>query len=439
MTERARTTFPSFPLTLLMPRGSPLGVTKRGVTAVAVKSASRTPSRVITAPTAALNLTTAAASANDNLVYHTKGGVAVTPLGETAPSAVFPGNGAGTAEPPSSPLATAPPEPVTLGGSEGSDSSPTSMEATITGSSPPRGSTTATVGPTSEEAWLNTTQMFGIIVPRENGDGYDHLNISRKKIRSFLLALQPHANTLTSRLPEEAVATLRYTIEVINNLHSVAATYKEILDDVAHVFPVGVVAEPGTVAAFFSGCRATPDGFSGPPGCNPKCAGSLWQLPTPSGSPSVCGDSVMVYRDGVFNLLVEQPSDHAYVFVGHDHSGFSRLNVSDLLNMNLKTVTVVHGNYQEGRFDNSYDRVEERVPVHNLPVHDSPQPLIAAEPVSDEFSIDPTMGAAPAEVVVSNSTSSTAVVVLVIIFVLAAMVALIVARRRTGVRSNSLV
>lgn len=266
------------------------------------------------------------------------------------------------------------------------------------------------------EQWTQTNQIFSIIVDKPDKQSAERLDIPRSSIRANLLALQPYSTLPHSEIPEAIVTMMAQMADIMNVLHAAPDIYNEVMKDIAHVFPQESKAEPGSMAAYFTGCSMTQgDNFPGPPGCNPKCAGSLWRT-SDSAMSHLCNDSVIIFKNNTFEMLVNQKTDHGYVYVGRDHTGFRRSDVNALIGFGLASVTIVHGEYDtKGEYTNSYSKIESRVPVVNLSITDAEKPITEIGSV-DLVSVDPAV--LGTDNTVTETNSSPAVVLFLIFIVL---------------------
>lgn len=189
-------------------------------------------------------------------------------------------------------------------------------------------------------------------VPEPPDSGADNLQfntkdgqpfkLNRETLRSTLNDLKAYGSTMVAKLPKVQATTFKNIVDIMGVVYDTQGLYDIVLSDIRSVFTKTDELVPGTLEAFFIGCY-NDDKFTGPMGCNPKCAAGL---PPPDGTPgySQCEDLVLIYADGSFSALNEQVSAHTYIYVGEtDFKGFSTDNIRSLREANISQVTVVYG------------------------------------------------------------------------------------------------
>jgi hypothetical protein len=203
--------------------------------------------------------------------------------------------------------------------------------------------------------------------------GYDNVYIiktsdtkwefNRNDLLEALKSLKKHYYTSIKTLGEEQQESFGKVMAALDMLHKTGKLYELIHNDIQHIFADVKIVIPGTVAAYFIGCSSN-DNFSGPMGCNPKCAASL----APGGKdPSnyTCGDLVLMYEnDRTFSSLNQKMSPHCYIYIGDFRfKGFSRENIQQLTDANISSVTLIYG-----KEDGTYGDVISSMPVNQLPL-----------------------------------------------------------------------
>ena len=196
------------------------------------------------------------------------------------------------------------------------------------------------------------------IVNSENSKFEVHRGALKQNLKELRTQAHIPVHKLTPTYAE-AFNSVQESIRILNNN---PAMYEMALVDVREVFgDVAHVVRPGTVGAFFIGC-ATKDKFDGPLGCNPKCASSL----TPNDPNFIgCHNMVLLYSDDDFVGLNHNKSTTAYIFVDHKFKGFTRNNITQLKDIGVEKVILVHGGANA-----EYKKVDKPVGVDQLPIRD---------------------------------------------------------------------
>jgi hypothetical protein len=185
--------------------------------------------------------------------------------------------------------------------------------------------------------------------------------LNRDTLRATLNDLKAHGSTLISKLPKTQASIFKNIVDIMGVVYDTQGLYDIVLSDIRSVFTNTENVRPGTLEAFLIGC-ANDDKFTGPMGCNPKCAAGL---PPPDGTPGYtqCEDMVLIYGDGNFSALNEQVSTHTYIYVdGPDFKGFSSENIRSLREANISQVTLLYGGP-----NGSYTEVTPKLSLEQLP------------------------------------------------------------------------
>jgi len=197
------------------------------------------------------------------------------------------------------------------------------------------------------------------VVIVNNQGGLFQLN--RNTLRETLNDLKSQHNVSIKQLDTDHTEAFRNVVEALKLLYGSQAIYDLVLSDIRSIFSNTNDIKPGTVAAFFVGCFSD-DNFTGPSGCNPKCASSL----QPSdGTPgySSCEDLVLIYSDGSFSSLNDKQSSNAYIYIEDPNFvQFTQENIHQLKEAGVATASLIFGNQ-----DGSYKEVTSSVAVDKLP------------------------------------------------------------------------
>ena len=192
--------------------------------------------------------------------------------------------------------------------------------------------------------------------------------LERSKLTKCLEELKPYANTYIKNLPSDVKDSYQSIVETLGILKGSEEYHKLVLKDIRKTLLSGKdeTLKPGTVAAFFSACFSN-DGFTGPYGCNLKCAVAFHGIDEKDIDPemvTVCEDLILIYKDGVFGAINEKESSHAYIYVdGDNFQGFSKDNIETLKKTGIYEVALIFSNE-----DGSYKEVGSYISVHDLPI-----------------------------------------------------------------------
>jgi hypothetical protein len=190
-------------------------------------------------------------------------------------------------------------------------------------------------------------------------------NLSRNALYESLEELNLLAEISVTDLTTDQKDCFRTVVNALKILKNSDELYGIIMLDINKIFNEIKVVKPGTVAAYFIGCKNSEESgiFSDNLGCDPKCTSSL----NDSDSSLVCEDTVLIYSNGEFTSLNDSNSSNCYIYIGHDEDiDFSRKNVKELKNAGISTVVLVYGNS-----DGSYKEITNPLPLTQLSVHDN--------------------------------------------------------------------
>ena len=202
------------------------------------------------------------------------------------------------------------------------------------------------------------------------------LSSGNKKVEfnrgSFLVTLKDlkkYSNTPIKLLEDDQKESFTSVMDAVEMLYKIGKLYELIHSDIQSIFDDIKIVIPGTVAAYFIGCSSN-DNFSGPMGCNPKCAASL----APGGkNPSdyICDDWVLMYEsDGTFSALNQKISQHTYIHIGDfNFKGFTSDNIKQLTDANISSITLIYG-----KADGTYGEPTNSMSVSKLPLISEIQP-----------------------------------------------------------------
>ena len=186
--------------------------------------------------------------------------------------------------------------------------------------------------------------------------------VNRHNLRERLVALKSQVSVPIKTLSGAYASNFSSVVEVMKLLHNSPALYNIILADIQSIFSDIGPTVPGTVGSFFMGCFNN-DSFSGPMGCNPKCASSL---APPDGTPgfSSCSDLVLIYEDGFFSALNTLHTPKAYIYIKDStFNGFTSENIKQLSSVGVQQAVLIYGND-----DGSYRELTDPIPIQSLPV-----------------------------------------------------------------------
>lgn len=191
-----------------------------------------------------------------------------------------------------------------------------------------------------------------------------NFKLSRKDLKDALENLKTQSNIPVKQLPENHKETYDNILDALKFLYGSPELYEMIMEDIKNIFRDVKKIIPGTVAAFFVGCSSD-EKFSGPIGCDPRCAASL---PPGESIPgySNCDDLVLAYIKGTFSALNNKKSPHAYIYIGDvDFNGFPVEDIEKLKRERVENVTLIFAHEDS---DKSYKEVSKVTHIDKLPV-----------------------------------------------------------------------
>ncbi len=206
---------------------------------------------------------------------------------------------------------------------------------------------------------LNDNMDKNIITINE---GDEMIELDRMSLRETLKDLKRHAHTPVKALDASTSESFNSVIEALRIFYDSNTNYDVVLSDVKSVFSDIKDVKPGSVAAYFIGCFDSSSNFTGPLGCNPKCAASL---PPSNEGYNKCDDLVLIYSDGAFKSINDKQSSNVYIYVeSDDFIGFNKDNIDQLRSAKINTAILVFGNK-----DGSYRKVTSPMPISELPLN----------------------------------------------------------------------
>jgi len=185
----------------------------------------------------------------------------------------------------------------------------------------------------------------------------------RNTLLESLKSMKKYSYTPIKSLEEEPQESFAKIMAALEMLYKTGKLYELIHNDIQQIYADVKIVIPGTVAAYFIGCSSN-DNFSGPIGCNPKCAAAL----APGGknhTDYTCEDLVLMYeKDGTFSSLNQKISPHSYIYIGDTKfKGFTEENIKQLHDANISSATLIYG-----KDDGTYDEIISSMPVSQLPL-----------------------------------------------------------------------
>jgi len=188
------------------------------------------------------------------------------------------------------------------------------------------------------------------------------LEFDRNSFLTTLNDLKKYSHTPIKTLEAEQKVQFSKVMNAIEMLYKINKLYELVHNDIQSIFDDVKIVVPGTVAAYFIGCSSN-DNFSGPMGCNPKCAASL----APGGKDPneyTCDDLVLMYEnDGTFSSLNQKISQHSYIHIGDPNfKGFTKNNIQELTDANISSATLIYS-----KNDGTY-----RDPINSMKVSELP-------------------------------------------------------------------
>jgi len=188
-------------------------------------------------------------------------------------------------------------------------------------------------------------------------------NLDRMVFKDMLNELKTFSQVQIKLLKKDQMESFNTIGEALRLLYGSGKLYEMVHNDIQEIYSDIKHVIPGTLGAFFIGCSSS-DNFTGPMGCNPKCAASLRPGEKTTGY-SACEDLVLIYHDGEFNALnqIESNSPHVWVYVGDNFKGFTTENIEQLKEAEITHVTLTYGQPDSS----DYKEIVNRIPVDLLP------------------------------------------------------------------------
>jgi len=217
-------------------------------------------------------------------------------------------------------------------------------------------------GDTKENSYEHKGGDGDIFIIKSNNESFE---LSRNTLKEALIQLKEESNKEIQNLNGNNTESFRSIVETLHILYDIPELYNIIIKDIRNIFEDIKVIKPGTVSAFFLGCSSN-DNFTGPLGCNPKCVSSLKPPKNElESSFSECNNLVLIYNTSSdsFNSINDKTSSHVYIFISDTtFTGFSKDNISQLENAQIKTVTLIYG-----EIDGSYKEISSPMAITDLP------------------------------------------------------------------------
>lgn len=141
--------------------------------------------------------------------------------------------------------------------------------------------------------------------------GNASINISKSDITKALRDLEPFKDKQIALLERSIQQKLLNVGETLRLLRIHSPDYPDLFKEVNSKFGSGKVIL-GTVASLFISCA---DLSGVPMGCNSKCAITSKSLP----DAAECRISVLEYSKGLFNMINNQGTSHAYITIEDKH------------------------------------------------------------------------------------------------------------------------
>jgi len=182
----------------------------------------------------------------------------------------------------------------------------------------------------------------------------DHsYELHRTRLIDTLKELHKYAHIQITQLDEKQSKLLASTIETTRLLYNTKALKDLVLKDIQHIYSHIKNPVPGTVASFFIGCFNL-DEFTGPLGCNPRCAASLLKC---EGVSFECGDTILIFSNHDFTSVNKKMTTHAYIYIEDENfKEFSKHEYNRLNDAGIKSVTLIYGNA-----DGSYREITNEI------------------------------------------------------------------------------
>lgn len=202
--------------------------------------------------------------------------------------------------------------------------------------------------------------------------------LDRVAFKDSLRELKSSSQIQIKLLKEEQVIIFNSIAEALRLLYGAGKLYEMIHTDIQEIYSDIKVVIPGTLGAFFIGCSSS-DNFTGPMGCNPKCAASL---PPGEKTPgySICDDLVLIYDNNEFVALNSSNSTHVWIHVNEHFNGFTNNNIDQLKDADITHVTLIYGNPDDG----NYKEIKNRIPVDQLPLQQETPAVVADTTTTDD-------------------------------------------------------
>lgn len=179
--------------------------------------------------------------------------------------------------------------------------------------------------------------------------------LHRKKLIKSLKLLHHSAYTLISDLDTNMMDRFNSTIESTRILYNSKALKDLILNDIREIFHNVKKPVPGTVGAFFVGCF-NDDLFTGPLGCNPRCASMRCD------AGFECSDTVLTFSNDIFSNMNNKHTTNAYIYIKNSNfRSFSLYHLELLKDAGIKSMILIYSNK-----DGSYREVTNKIYLDTL-------------------------------------------------------------------------
>lgn len=188
------------------------------------------------------------------------------------------------------------------------------------------------------------------LIKTDNGHSY---KLYRKHLLDTLKELHKFSHLQTSKLNEEQNSLLSSTIEATRILYNTKALKDLVLKDIQDIFHIKNPI-PGTIGAFFVGCLNNDD-FTGPIGCNPRCAASLLNCDEHFN----CSDTILILTENEFKSLNNKHTSHAYIYIeDSEFKDFKSYQISQLKDAGIQSITIIYSNE-----DGSYKEITNELHI----------------------------------------------------------------------------
>lgn len=185
------------------------------------------------------------------------------------------------------------------------------------------------------------------------------LKLDEVILEKYLHELRKVVDVQLFRLDQSHANMVGAVIAAVGLVSRQDKLFEQIVHIIERVFKDVKTVKPGTVGAFFVGCSRN-EIFSGPLGCDPRCAGNL---PPPGNFKDymTCTDSVIMMVDNNFRKFHETHTDHSYIYIDSEqHKGFNTTHAKKLESLGIKFVTLIFGR------DGVYEHTSEKMPVKKI-------------------------------------------------------------------------